>query len=49
MKTFLGKYLLFVTKYGPLSPLPGKEIKYFAVRFQVPKVWIGTFLSPQKS
>lgn len=34
MKTFLGKCLLFVIKCGPLSPLPGKEIKHFAVTFQ---------------
>jgi len=45
MKTFLGKCLLFVTKCGPLSPLPGKEIEHFAVTFQVLTVWIGTFLS----
>jgi len=35
MKTFLGKCLLFVIKCGPLSPLPGKEIKHFSVTFQV--------------
>jgi len=45
MKTFLGKCLLFVIKCGPLSPLPGKEIKHFAVTFQVLMVWIGKFLS----